>query len=489
MKRKWTLELVREEMAKRGCVLLSDSYESHTPVDYVAACGHRHSTLFSNIMHGLCLKCPDCSGYRKHTVDEVRGMMERAGCKLLSEEYVNAHSKLRYVAACGHESETTYSEFKSGKGVVCRKCAMKNAGKRRRISEAEIRRRLAEEGCELLEVVEPKMVGTIRYVARCGHENTIRLGLFLNNGEGRLCGKCTAAGASAEEHEVFEYMSSIYGGRMVEHDRSFGPEIDIYLPDLKLGIEYDGLRWHSEGMHRDKCNLARKTAFFADRGIRIVHIFDCEWRGRKELVKSMLADRVGVHRKRYFARKMEVRGVPSAEKAAFLDENHIQGNDRAQYAIGLYDRADGLVSVMTFGRRRITGGGTELEMIRFCNRKFTTVVGGASRLLSHFVAEHPEFAGTELKTYANKRYSVGGLYSRLGFVHTHDSKPCYYYFKGNSALFHRAMFQKHKLPSLLADYSPDRTEWENMQANGYDRVFDCGNMVFSMEIGRLPVSG
>ena len=57
--------------------------------------------------------------------------------------------------------------------------------------------------------------------------------------------------------------------------------------------------------------------------------------------------------------------------------------------------------------------------------------------------------------------------------------------------FHRSSYQKHKLEKLLPIFESSMTEWENMQANGYDRIWDCGNDVWvwkrKMSGGELPV--
>jgi hypothetical protein len=42
----------------------------------------------------------------------------------------------------------------------------------------------------------------------------------------------------------------------------------------------------------------------------------------------------------------------------------------------------------------------------------------------------------------------------------------------------RQKFQKHKLKDKLEVFNAELTEWHNMQNNGYDRIWDCGNMVF-----------
>ena len=81
-------------------------------------------------------------------------------------------------------------------------------------------------------------------------------------------------------------------------------------------------------------------------------------------------------------------------------------------------------------------------------------------------------------TYADRRYSDGTLYEKIGFKKIGISKPNYFYFKNTSMLLSRLKFQKHKLKNILESFNPELTEWDNMQLNGYDRIWDCGNYVF-----------
>jgi hypothetical protein len=75
------------------------------------------------------------------------------------------------------------------------------------------------------------------------------------------------------------------------------------------------------------------------------------------------------------------------------------------------------------------------------------------------------------------------MYENLGFKLTHYSNPNYVYVKAGkitqiTELFSRQKFQKHKLSKLLEIYDENLSEWENMQLNGYDRYWDCGNAVY-----------
>ena len=45
-------------------------------------------------------------------------------------------------------------------------------------------------------------------------------------------------------------------------------------------------------------------------------------------------------------------------------------------------------------------------------------------------------------------------------------------------MFNRIQFQKHKLNGLLEQFDESKSEWQNMRDNGYDRIFDCGNLVY-----------
>jgi len=83
----------------------------------------------------------------------------------------------------------------------------------------------------------------------------------------------------------------------------------------------------------------------------------------------------------------------------------------------------------------------------------------------------------DVVTYADRRYSIGNVYLKNNFTLEKSSNPGYKYLRENG-LESRMKYQKHKLPNLLETFNPDLTEWENMKVNGFDRIWDCGNLVF-----------
>jgi len=265
-----------------------------------------------------------------------------------------------------------------------------------------------------------------------------------------------------------------------------GKEIDIYLPDINIGIEYDGLMFHSYGKSShtmfnnfdliDPSRHLNKTKSAESAGISLLHIFENEWLDevKQNIWKSIISTKLNKNN-RIYGRQCIVKEITVTESRPFLDDNHLQGNNQSSIKLGLYYN-DELVSVMTFGPSRYDKN-HEWEMIRFANKKFTTIVGGASKLLKYF---EKTFKPKSLVSYADIRFSNGNLYNNLGFIHSHNSAPNYFYFKtGSMVLEPRVKYQKHKLAGLLDNFDQDKTEMVNMFDNGYRVIFDCGNMVFT----------
>jgi hypothetical protein len=163
----------------------------------------------------------------------------------------------------------------------------------------------------------------------------------------------------------------------------------------------------------------------------------------------------------------------------FLDNNHLQGNVNAAINIGLYYN-DELVSIMTFIKSRYNKE-VEYELLRFCNKLNTSVIGGASKLMSCFINTYKP---NNIISYANRRWSQGNLYEKLGFTFTHNTLPNYFYYK-NGDLESRVKYQKHKLKDKLEVFDDSLTESENMYNNGYRKIYDSGNKVYILNLKEI----
>lgn len=276
---------------------------------------------------------------------------------------------------------------------------------------------------------------------------------------------------SKAEIELFNWIPVEYKRHSVRDILPSKRELDIYLPDQHLAIEYNGWYWHSErfcknGYHKEKTDGCEKQ------GIQLFTIFDLD---DLDIWKSMILARLGKAR-RISARKCELRALRYRDVRDFLAENHLQGSAVSSVQYGLFYDGE-LVEVMTFAKPRFARQ-YDFELVRLCTKKGMVVVGGASRLWTAFRREHPR---ASVISYANRRFSQGKVYRTLGFSLVKTTAPNYVYVRQDEVVdvVTRYQAQKHRLSSLLGEeYDPDRSEFENMTRAGYERLYDCGNMVF-----------
>lgn len=279
---------------------------------------------------------------------------------------------------------------------------------------------------------------------------------------------------SKHEYEIVDFLHSIGIDNIQIGNRTIldGKEIDIFLPDYNLGIEMNGVYWHSEQYGKDKHYHLSKTILSESKGIQLMHIYDIEWTDtiKNDIWKSILMSKLGMTSKIY-ARNCTVSSVSNAEATEFLKLNHLQGFAGGETKLGLYHNSE-LVQVMIIGKSRYNKK-IGHELVRLSSKKYLTIVGGVSKLLKNI--NYP------LISYADRRYSMGSSYKKIGFVELQPSPPGYYYWD-NGTLESRVKYQKHKLESKLPIYDPSLTEKENMILNGYYRIWDCGNRVFIKNI-------
>ncbi len=298
----------------------------------------------------------------------------------------------------------------------------------------------------------------------------------LDYGQIPRCPKCfpkLSKTTSIGEKEILDFIKNMYTGEIFENDRSVlgGKELDIYIPEKHIAIEYDGLYYHSETngkygkyYHLNKTNECNK------KGITLLHIFEDEWNFKQEIVKSIIKTKMGFINKKIYARKCTIQKIKSDTSELFLEDNHLQGFIRGA-SYGLY-HDNILVSVMVVGKPRYNKT-HNLEILRYCNIRDTIVVGGLSKLVKFTLKNKSE---SSIMTYCDMRYSVGAGYKSIGFKEIGTSEPTYHYIKNNTR-YSRIRFQKHKLVEQLENFDDKLTEWGNMQINGYNRIWDCGNIV------------
>lgn len=286
---------------------------------------------------------------------------------------------------------------------------------------------------------------------------------------GKGCPKC-GNHLSVAEDEICDFLKTKVNGIKIirrSHKIIDGEEIDIFLPEYKLAIEYDGIRWHSELFNKDKNYHLNKTDKCKKRGITLIHIFEDEWKNSHDIVLEKLENFLKGNKKPVAGgRNCTVRPVDKNDAGDFINKFHIQGFAGCTIAYGAY-KEDELIAVMTF----VNKGDWELN--RFCTNTKYRCPGVASKLFTHFVREHKP---NTVKSFLDRRWCFNeeeNLYTKLGFTKESVLKPDYRYTNGHSERLHKFNFRKQVLHRKY-DLPLTMTESEMVKELGYYRIWDCG---------------
>jgi hypothetical protein len=295
------------------------------------------------------------------------------------------------------------------------------------------------------------------------------------------CANCSGNGTSKPEKEIAEWIYSLglRSEKFKFEKRAGGREIDIYVPSVKIGIEYCGLYWHNENSpsprekfyHRNKMDKANKE------GIRLITIFQDEWAHKGPQVRNFVKSALGISDSIIFARKCEIYEISRKEANKFLNETHIQGSGKTKIAFGIF-YSEELVGVMTGGDHHRTGNKGSLILNRLSFKDGTSVIGGASRLLSRLIKYAKQNRYSKVVSWSDNRWSEGNVYRELNFILEEELDPDYSYVNGQE----RTPKQSCKKKDLIALGAKGQTELELANSLGYKRIWDCGKKRWILEL-------
>ena len=260
-----------------------------------------------------------------------------------------------------------------------------------------------------------------------------------------------------------------------------GKELDIYIPSKRLAIECNGIWSHSimnnlnnkpKNYHIDKTKNCNKH------GIELIHLWEDWILFKWDIVESMILNKLGLISNTVYARNCHIEEIDPKICNDFLETNHIQGRDKSGYHVkyGLYYN-DSLVSVMTFKLND-----DKWVLSRFASLVKTRVLGGASKLLKHFIKNYnPE----QIISYSSNDISNGNLYKTLGFESDYKIANAYWYFTpGNLYRYHRSSYSKHEIVKRGWRDKVDNswTEQEVMEEYGFFCIYDSGQLKWVLKL-------
>lgn len=129
-------------------------------------------------------------------------------------------------------------------------------------------------------------------------KNRIKLGT-------EICTVCNPVGSSKSGYEIqlLDFISSNIKTDILKNNRTIlnnEYELDIYLPKLKLAFEFNGLYWHNEinkpnNYHLNKTDMCNKS------GIQLIHIYEDDWKYKKNIIESMILNKLNKTQNKIYA--------------------------------------------------------------------------------------------------------------------------------------------------------------------------------------------
>lgn len=281
-----------------------------------------------------------------------------------------------------------------------------------------------------------------------------------------ICTNCNPPNSniSGQQNELLQFIKDNYDGEILTDKKVIYPQqIDIYLPDLKIGFEFNGLYWHSESKKGKNYHI-EKTKRCSEIGIELMHIWEDDWVYKNHIVKSIILNRLNKISSKIFARKCKISLVDSVESRKFLNKNHILGYCKSKVRIGLFYNND-LISLMTFKQV-----GFNYELSRFCSKINISVIGGFNKLFNFFIENYPNFI--HIITYSDNSMFNGDVYKKSGFIFLSDIPIDYKWVIGKRRL-HKSNFRKSKLIKLGYDAQKSENEIMTEDVGSY-KLWNCG---------------
>lgn len=414
-------------------------------------CGKTYIGLGKNLLNGNTKSC----GCINHGKGQIRKNLKgKKFNSLIPFEYkgiINNHSVWKCKCVCGNIVEV--EGYALLKGLI-KSCGCKHYPK----TDTEELAKIYNKDKTTITFVKRRLFGKGNLCL--SKEQREQLDTYFKNTEKH--------NSSFGERDVLSFIKSVYSGELNANDRTviFPKELDIYIPEKNLAIEYDGLYWHSEAGDCFSAYHLQKTMACIEKGIRLIHLYDAEWRDKKEIVKSMVLSALGIYERKEYARNCEVREVTDRNTVIkFFDDNHIQGAvHKYSLCLGLY-KGEELLQAVVFGKQHFGKNG-DTELYRMVTKKNTQVLGGFSKLMKHSPYD-TVVSYVALRLFDAKGYLAGN------WKIEHQAKPSFCITDGVN-MYSRHLFKKERCLEKFDNVTSDMTEREMQVRNGFYRLWDCG---------------
>lgn len=271
--------------------------------------------------------------------------------------------------------------------------------------------------------------------------------------------------------EVAEFVETL-GVAAEKEFRIVGGKRHIFI-DLKvgnLGIEHDGLYWHSTKFVQGKGDLPERRISMTKAGLAMFSIYEDEWLFKREAVQHLLKERLSSSLGH--VQHMQQSEELSVEDGQLLDAIHLEGSCAGE-VVRAVDSAGVVVAIAIFKRK--TDCTAELTRYAVNKRAPDTLY----KCIVEYARTHP--AITHLETFTDNRYNNDSLYAQAGFKPLYLTSPDYMYIQ-RGRRHHKSNFQKSKLAKMFPDEDMSLSEKEITEKHKIYRIYDCGKTKWELTL-------
>ena len=419
--------------------------------------------------------CPKCAGKNLSNDEVIRrfNLVHGNFYDYSKVEYHGIHNKVTII--CPEHGEFKQTPAKHIIGQKCPLCSKINMGIKVRLSENEFINKAKKVHGDLY------IYSNIEY--KTSHD---KIGIICpkhgkfyqypyDHLQGHGCPKCGNMYSIGEMDIYQKLVNTIGENNVILHDRTVltGQEIDIFIPGVNIGIEYNGLYWHSEDKGKDKWYHYLKSKKCQEKNIKLIQIFEDEYQNKKNIVFNKLQHILNIPKicPKIMGRKCKIKTIDNNIAKSFLDENHIQGYSNSTISIGAFFQ-NNLVGVMCFTK---TGKEGYWVLNRFATDMKYICQGVGGKLFKFFITEYNPI---HVKSFADKRWTIdkeNNLYTKIGFKLTKELNPEYRYIDKNNPKerIHKFNLRKKTLHNHYG-FPIDMTEKEMVKELNLVKIWDCG---------------
>lgn len=429
-------------------------------VDFICpVCGETYTTLLgSHEKGGYCSSCASKlrrSACQARTDYDFIDDVHPDDRHLIEQGKVNNKTKVRI--KCSECGEYFYQVIASRTNgfTRCKKCGMESTGIARRRREYEFVNPMRADYAEAL--ANGELGCQDRAIFICPKHGEYEQIIISAQKYG-----CQACSLGGTPYDLYQFLLTLTDNIIVNDRQQIWPkEIDFYLPDYKIGFEFNDIYTHrtiwQEQSNGESTIISKPVKYHQDKhlackekGIRLFQIWDVEWLNERlrPILESVIRNALGLNTRKIYARQCELVGSNSKECNSFFLDNHIQGKARGKGYFALKYEGEIVGATCYTDNQRVLTESDAVTISRMCFARDTTVVGGASRLLNAVIKETK---CSSIEYLVLNDYFDGVSFAKTGWTEIGINPMVRYYDRENGKLYYRQIKRRNEFKQRCLD--------------------------------------